>query len=110
MFGDGFEQATAELILKINQFSNNVHKIFETSANLMNFPPKLAQLFNMKIWHEFENSVTKVLEMGNDVIDSCIEEIGYGNGLLLMMKNCDMPIDDIKRIFVDLIIAAGDTV
>ncbi|XP_055849317.1 cytochrome P450 315a1, mitochondrial isoform X2 [Episyrphus balteatus] len=103
----------SKLTTAIDAFSKNVHKIFINSANLMNFPPKLARTLRMKIWTQFENDVTEVLKMGYEIIDMQINQECDGaaceDGLFVKMRLAGMPMEDIKRIFVDLIIAAGDT-
>lgn len=74
----------------------------------MVIPPTFAQKYNLKIWTEFEKSVTKTLEIANEIV-----EVGLkmdGNGLLKEMQSNNMSTETMKRIFVDLIIAAGDTV
>ncbi|XP_055374988.1 cytochrome P450 315a1, mitochondrial [Condylostylus longicornis] len=110
MFGISISNSSSEdLLNEIEIFSKNVNKIFESSSSLMNFPPKLAEILKLKIWTDFETNVTNVLEMGNKIIDKSVSEFGYGNGLLSKMIECKISKDDIKRIFVDLIIAAGDT-
>ncbi|KAG4079752.1 hypothetical protein HA402_014883 [Bradysia odoriphaga] len=98
-------------ISKINQllpkFSGIVQDIFERTAPLMVIPPTFAQKYNLNIWSEFEKSVTSTLEIANEIV-----EVGLkmnGNGLLKEMQSNNMSTETIKRIFVDLIIAAGDT-
>lgn len=102
-----------KLTERINEFANNVHKIFENSANLMSFPPKLAKILRLKIWTQFEEDVTAVLKMGNEIIDMEIDQKNDSNshedGLFVKMRSAGMSLEVIKRIFVDLIIAAGDT-
>lgn len=107
----GLKEDTAlntKLSNAIKTFSENVHKIFENSASLMNFPPKLARALRLKIWTQFENDVTEVLRMGSEIIDMEIRN-ARNEGLFVQMKSAGMTMEIIKRIFVDLIIAAGDT-
>ncbi|XP_055904349.1 cytochrome P450 315a1, mitochondrial isoform X2 [Eupeodes corollae] len=112
MFGYKDDDLNTKLKTTIDEFSKIVHKIFENSAHLMNFPPKLARVLRLKIWTQFEKDVTEVLKVGGEIIDmqmkqSC--ELGWDNGLFVKMRLAGMSIEDIKRIFVDLIVAAGDT-
>ncbi|XP_039966012.1 cytochrome P450 315a1, mitochondrial [Bactrocera tryoni] len=110
----------------MDEFSTIVHRIFDTSSALMTFPPQLAKRFNMRIWRDFEASVAAVLKKGNDLIDLFVElpeditnglcvKNGVdchdcsGDSLYQKLILADMPLDTIKRIFVDLVIAAGDT-
>lgn len=46
----------------------------------------------------------------NKIIDISLDDIEPGDGLLSKMQECIESRDDIKRIFADFIIAAGDTV
>lgn len=74
-------------------------------------PPHLARKFQLNCWTVFERNVTESLKIANDVIEYGLQ---LGNrddrdGLLREMQANDMSIELIKRIFIDLIIAAGDT-
>ncbi|XP_053968516.1 cytochrome P450 315a1, mitochondrial [Anastrepha ludens] len=110
----------------MDEFSRIVHRIFDTSSALMTFPPLLARRLNMRIWRDFKASVEAVLQQGNSLIDQFIElpaptakkfckKVGAdchdcgGDALFQKLKLAGMPLDTIKRIFVDLVIAAGDT-
>ncbi|XP_067637133.1 cytochrome P450 315a1, mitochondrial isoform X2 [Eurosta solidaginis] len=110
----------------MDEFSRMVHRIFETSSTLMTFPPQLAKRLNLRIWRDFEASVAAVLNQGNVLIEQFVElppsstkstcikngidchDCG-GDALYLKLVLAGMPLDTIKRIFVDLVIAAGDT-
>lgn len=111
----------------MDEFSRIVHRIFDTSSTLMTFPPQLAKRLNLRIWRDFEASVTAVLKKGNDLIDLFValpEPVTNGlceknsvdchdcgaDSLFQKLILAGMPLDTIKRIFVDLVIAAGDTV
>ncbi|XP_017468612.1 PREDICTED: cytochrome P450 315a1, mitochondrial [Rhagoletis zephyria] len=110
----------------MDQFSRIVHRIFDTSSALMTFPPQLAKRLNMRIWRDFEESVEAVLKQGNILIEQFVdlpapmvnrlcEKVGTechdcgGDALFQKLILAGMPLDMIKRIFVDLVIAAGDT-
>lgn len=110
MFGNSYLYDPS-LQLALENFSKVVHKIFENSSALMNFPPKLAKLLNLRLWSEFEANVTKVLQQGNDIIDEFMKQsTSEDDGLYAKLKEAEVPLLVIKRIFVDLVIAAGDTV
>lgn len=106
--------------LALQEFSQIVHKIFECSALLMSFPPTLAKMLNLRMWHDFELNVKEVLCKGSEIIDLYvahnIEEskvVSSSNdsaALFYRLQHVGMPLTMIKRIFVDLVIAAGDTV
>lgn len=111
MFGETSDLEIYDIHLAVDEFSDIVHKIFESSSPLMNFPPKLAKMLGLKIWREFENSVNQVLAKGGRVIDLFLERTSaYPGGLYEKLQESEVPLDMIKRIFVDLVIAAGDTV
>ncbi|KAI8129035.1 Cytochrome P450 315a1, mitochondrial [Lucilia cuprina] len=110
MFGETSDLEILDIQQAVDEFSNIVHKIFETSSPLMNFPPRLAKILGMKIWREFEKSVEEVLIKGYHVIDLFLERTSaYPGGLYEKLQEAEVPLDMIKRIFVDLVIAAGDT-
>ncbi|XP_059217921.1 cytochrome P450 315a1, mitochondrial [Stomoxys calcitrans] len=111
MFGSvATEKANKTLHLAVTDFSKVVHKIFESSSLLMNFPPKLAEYFRLKIWTDFEDSVEQALNKGCAIIDMYLDlSTEYPDGLYAKLKEADTPMDMIKRLFVDLVIAAGDT-
>ncbi|CAD6991434.1 unnamed protein product [Ceratitis capitata] len=110
----------------MDEFSRIVHRIFDTSSALMTFPPQLAKRLNMRMWREFEESVAAVLNKGNELIDLFVnqpdasvnrcENNGLhnhdcaGDSLFQKLLSAGMPLETVKRIFVDLVIAAGDTV
>lgn len=111
MFGDTSDLQSRDIQMAVEDFSNNVHKIFESSSPLMNFPPKLAKLLGMKIWHQFAESVDQVLAKGYSVVDKFLDLTSfYPGGLFEKLTDAEVPLEMIKRIFVDLVIAAGDTV
>lgn len=112
MFGTtASEKENADLHSAVTDFSQIVHKIFESSSKLMNFPPKIAKKYRMKIWTDFEDSVQRALSQGCTIIDMYLQLCSeYPDGLYGKLKESDTPLDMIKRLFVDLVIAAGDTV
>ncbi len=108
MVGDTHGRVNTEINELLPKFSVIVQDIFERTAPLMVVPPTFAKKYNLKIWSEFENSVTRTLEIANEIVDVGLKM--NGNGLLQEMKSNNMSTEMIKRIFTDLIIAAGDTV
>lgn len=111
MFGETSDLESLDVQMAVDDFSNIVHKIFESSSPLMNFPPKLAKMLGLKMWLEFEESVNQVLAKGYHVIDLFLERTSaYPGGLYEKLQDAEVPLEMIKRIFVDLVIAAGDTV
>lgn len=100
----------------LNEFTQIVHKVFEHSSRLMNFPPRLAQLLHLRIWSDFESNVGEVLQQGAAIIELCISlqrgqpQSEQDEALYHKLRAAAVPSEMIRRIFVDLVIAAGDTV
>lgn len=94
------------------EFSETVETVFEHSAPLMTFPPSLAKKYNLQIWQRFDTSVSRTLNLANAIVDIGLQNINKSSrmGLIAEMRALGMSPAVIKRIFVDLIIAAGDTV
>lgn len=108
LIGDTHGNNIHELNQILPEFSSIVQDIFEHTAPLMTIPPAFAQKYKLKTWTKFENSVVKTLEIANKIVDIGIKI--NGNGLLKEMQANKMSTEIIRRIFIDLIIAAGDTV
>ncbi|KAH8311039.1 hypothetical protein KR044_004009, partial [Drosophila immigrans] len=108
--------ASVEMQTALDQFTQIVHKVFEHSSRLMNFPPRLAQLLHLRIWRDFEDNVSEVLQQGAAIIELCINSQPSQSGgereeaLYHKLQAAAVPSEMIRRIFVDLVIAAGDTV
>ncbi|KAH8264539.1 hypothetical protein KR038_009695 [Drosophila bunnanda] len=100
----------------LDYFTQIVHKVFEHSSRLMTFPPRLAQMLRLRIWRDFEVNVEEVLREGAAIIDHCIGVLDLDHqqpheesALFQRLQAAEVPGEMIKRIFVDLVIAAGDT-
>lgn len=96
----------------LDQFADTVESVFEHSAPLMTFPPALARKYNLRLWQRFEESVRLTLQLANAIVDIGLQRLQTSSrmGVIAEMTAMGMSADVIKRIFVDLIIAAGDTV
>lgn len=108
MIGDSHTNDNLEIKQLLPKFSAIVQDIFESTAPLMTIPPSFARKYKLRVWSEFERSVTRTLEIADSIIDIGLKI--NGNGLLREMQSSGMSTEMIKRIFIDLIIAAGDTV
>lgn len=108
MIGNTHESNNAELEQLLPEFSVIVQDIFECTAPLMTIPPKFAQKYKLQMWTRFEKSVTRTLEIADLIVNIGLKI--NGNGLLKEMQSNKMSTDMIRRIFIDLIVAAGDTV
>ncbi|XP_039449492.1 cytochrome P450 315a1, mitochondrial isoform X3 [Culex pipiens pallens] len=110
MLGNSYNTTNmAKLNTLVNDFSRTVHTIFQYSSELMMIPPHLADCLQLSAWKKFERLVPETLALANKIIDISLDDIERGDGLLSKMQDCIASRDDIKRIFADLIIAAGDT-
>lgn len=110
MMGSSHLHKSAELQLLVDQFSNEVHKIFKYSAKMFIVPPKLLKMINHKTWNQFEDLIDHTLAIGAQITDHCLDRVELKDGMLLQMLEANIDREYIKGIFVDLIIAAGDTV
>lgn len=108
MVGDSYDGKQHEMNKLLPEFSGIVQDIFDCTAPLMAIPPTFAQKYKLKIWSKFEKSVTRTLEIADEIVNVGLKM--NGNGLLKEMRDNQMSTEMIKRIFIDLIIAAGDTV
>lgn len=110
MFGRDADRLLNEITPQIEDFARIVQDVFEDTVPFMTTSPQRAHKFHFKSWRKFENSVTKSLQMANDIIDYGIKKNIVGtDGLINDLKKLNVSLDMIKRLFIDLIIAAGDT-
>uniref|UniRef100_A0A336MFY3 CSON001125 protein n=1 Tax=Culicoides sonorensis TaxID=179676 RepID=A0A336MFY3_CULSO len=94
----------------IEEFSKVVHKIFDFSSHLQSIPPQLADFFQINAWKNFVSVVNESLKLGNEITENAIANCPRNaRGLLNQLKDKQFNDDQIKRLFIDLIIAAGDT-
>lgn len=108
MFGRVSEKMIADAAPLIATFAGVVQNVFEDTVPFMSISPQLARKFNLKIWTKFENSVNQTLSIASEIIDYGFAQ-GECDGLLNDMVQLGMSNEMIKRIFIDLIVAAGDT-
>lgn len=108
MFGNAAKAIIHGQRQLIEHMAHSVHGVFDSTAPLTTIPPHLARRFNLKCWRTFEKNVTDSLAIANDVIEYGLR-LGESDGLLRDMQAIQMSDDLIKRIFIDLILAAGDT-
>ncbi|XP_050100718.1 cytochrome P450 315a1, mitochondrial isoform X2 [Anopheles aquasalis] len=110
MLGQSFArcQQSAEFRALVSQFSAVVYEIFRCSSELMNVPPALADRMNLAPWQQFEQVVPKTISLASSIIQFGMQHTELKDGLLYELHD---QIDEelLRRIFVDFIIAAGDT-
>lgn len=108
MFGHISEKIIADTAPLIAEFAATVQNVFEDTVPFMSVSPQWARKFNLKIWNKFETSVHRTLSIASRIIDYGIAQCQC-DGLLNDMQQLGMSDEMIKRIFIDLIVAAGDT-
>ncbi|XP_055307004.1 cytochrome P450 315a1, mitochondrial [Sitodiplosis mosellana] len=108
IFGNKAPAICNELRTTIDHFAQIVQKVFEDTVPFSSISPQLARKLHLPIWTKFERSVTDTLNIANEIIDFGLKQ-SRCDGLLAEMKDLGMTTQMIKRIFIDLIIAAGDT-
>lgn len=108
LFGNASTIICIELRTTIQSFAQIVQNVFEDTVPFSSISPQLARKFHLPIWKKFERSVTDTLNIANEIIAFGLKQ-SKCDGLLAEMMNAGMTNEMIKRIFIDLIIAAGDT-
>lgn len=105
MFGESADRMLSELSPIVRLFAENVQNIFEDTVPFQTISPQFAHKYRLKIWTKFEQSVDSTLSVADEIIDFGMKL--PRNGLLRELAGLDETL--IKRIFIDLITAAGDT-
>lgn len=99
------EQSTDILDPMIDIFATQIKQIFQTSAQL-----QFVELSERNSsWIEFVKSVTETLDYARHIMNVVMNKMDLRLGMLGDMHELGMNRENIERIFVDLIIAAGDT-
>lgn len=114
IFGNSIARTMCiEMREKIDHFAEVVQKVFEDTVPLASISPKLARNMRLPIWKNFETSVTDTLNIADEIIAFGLHQHQkhqqQSDGLLAEMDCLNMTTEMIRRIFIDLIIAAGDT-
>lgn len=108
MFGNAGQTICNEMHKTIDHFAQIVQNVFEDTVPFTSISPQLAHKLHMPIWKKFESSVTDTLSIASEIVDFGLQ-CSEMDGLLGEMKQLRMTNEMIKRIFIDLIAAAGDT-
>lgn len=83
--------------------------IFENSVRLAAFPTQLAKTLGLPWWKNFVRSADVALNGVSNVIGDVLKS-PIRDGMLAKMREEGIPDEELKRIVVDFIIAAGDAV
>lgn len=108
MFGRSANQMFDDLSETIDQFAHIVQNVFEDTVPFQTISPQLACKLRLSIWSQFDANVTTTLRIASQIVEYGWQQSGC-DGLLNDMQKLGMPKEIIQRIFIDLIIAAGDT-
>lgn len=108
MFGRAANEMYVRFGKTIDHFARIVQNVFEDTVPFQTISPRTARGFRLNIWSKFEASVSETLKIAKDVVDFGIDQ-NHCDGLLREMQGLGMSREMIQRIFIDLIIAAGDT-
>lgn len=119
IFGNATAQMMSiELRETIDHFAKIVQKVFDDTVPFASISPELARNMRLPIWKNFETSVTDTLKIADEIITFGLDQHRrqqqepnqtQHDGLLAEMDCLNMTTEMIRRIFIDLIIAAGDT-
>jgi ecdysteroid 2-hydroxylase len=95
---------------KIVNLAEIIHSVFQTTAKLSLIPVSFASKYKIPRWRRFVESVDNALASADSLVVQLIQVSGpESNGLLPKLLQEEIEIQDVKRIIVDLILAAGDT-
>ncbi|XP_015522295.2 cytochrome P450 315a1, mitochondrial isoform X1 [Neodiprion lecontei] len=107
LVGSTWPRHKSEILLRTEKLAINLHNIFKYSAQLSLLPAKLAMNLKLPSWTKFVASADFALNILRVTVKEMIKF--KGNGLIEMLMNEGILEDDLVRIVVDLILAAGDT-
>lgn len=86
-----------------------IYSVFETTSKMNVLPVTIAERFQLPPWINFTNSVRNTLKYSNHLMDIILSECKSKDGLIEKMREVNFSEDEIRRIVIDLILAAGDT-
>lgn len=94
---------TLEDLGQVNQ------EVFLTTSKLSLIPTNLACKYNIPSWKRFEKAVKNALEGSSKLVETLLECYVFEGGLLKKLRDEHLDDEMIKRIVIDLVLAAGDT-
>lgn len=95
---------------EVEKLAQVTHLVFQTSAKLALIPASFASKFKIPRWRRFVQSVDTALSEANILVNTLEKNLtSESTGLLPKLLSEKISPDDIKRIIVDLVLAAGDT-
>lgn len=97
---------------QIDAFAEVVQHVFDDTVPLSSISPQTARKLRLGVWRKFEKSVTDTLAIAGAIIEYGCQQQHQLHGehsLLGEMRALGMTSEMIQRVFVDFVIAAGDT-
>lgn len=109
MVGPSYHKQKHILEPLVDVFAEQVHSIFAKSARFGVISASMAKYWQTGTWTDFEHNVSETLDLAHKIVDLVMDSMETDGGLLMELEKQGMTRDVIQRIFVDLVIAAGDT-
>ncbi|RZC40063.1 p450 domain containing protein [Asbolus verrucosus] len=107
---EAYAECSGSLAEEVAVLAKKMYLVFQTSSEMALIPSSIASKLKIPRWRRFVRSVDQALEGGNRLVNRLIRELSpKSNGLLPKLLNEDMDIENVKRIIVDMVLAAGDT-
>ena len=98
------------ILQELEVLSSSLGRIFEHSVHLSRMSARLAMLARLPSWSGFVSTADYALNTASRLVDEMSTLKGTEDGLLAQMISSGIQKEDLQRIVVDLILAAGDTV
>ena len=94
----------------LDELSHSLHQIFEQSVHLLQVPASLAMHLRLPAWKLFVKAVDYALDTMDRFVQDMEKLEGVNEGLLGRFMSDGITGEMLRRIVVDLVVAAGDTV
>lgn len=113
MVGNNYKAHEGKWASTVRQLASDIHKIFLESAEMSSKSAKEIERLRDEgrpVWKRFKNSVDVSLSSAHSLLQEMISVCSTSpSGLLSEMQHSKMSEEDIIKVVVDLILAAGDT-
>ncbi|EEB14725.1 cytochrome P450, putative [Pediculus humanus corporis] len=96
----------------VENLSQKTHRIFIESATLSLLPVQIVAKLNFPVWKRFVAAANSAMEQGREIVEKLMdmnEKNPIPGGLLQELSIKIKKKEDLIRIVIDLILAAGDT-
>lgn len=108
LVGGVYDKYKNDISNDVNCLAQCIQKVFQCTVKFTVIPANISKSLKLKIWNDFVLAVDNSIESANNLVSKLMSF--NGDGLLNSVLNVhDIPIDMVKRLIVDFIIAAGDT-